>query len=392
MSNNALVKKDLPVSGEVVDQPISFSPEMLIAKAIEHNLPIDALEKLFALRDRLREEEGEERRRLAKAAFDQALSDFQAECPAIVKRKAVYNKNSNVVRYRYAPLGDIISQVRDLLGKHGFSYRFPVSQLDRDTQEMVVVCVLSHKQGHEEPTERRFPLSKNEFMSPEQNSSKLITFASRSAFCGALGIVTTEEEEEPAEHPDTPPPARPTPASPPAQQPPPLKSSGQQLPINGVELRQRLGGYDTKLSSQKVCGKGELLAHVAQAGVSQGWSDDLTTWDRAEQIQFAVEETKRFEAKCRSKPVANKTAPWPNEPTAEDQDGIRLYNWLRGLGQQAHREGSCTDEDDLLTYVKAEGIKDGCPREVVQWKGDQIRRGVECAKRWVLEHKQKGEA
>lgn len=71
------------------------------------------------------------------------------------------------------------------------------------------------------------------------------------------------------------------------------------LPATGAELQRRLTDYDVRLASQGLCQPGELLRHVAHAGVLAGLSAELTAWG-AEGIRLAVEWTKAFEAERRA--------------------------------------------------------------------------------------------
>lgn len=214
--------------------------------------------------------------------------------------------------------------------------------------------------------------------------------ALRRAFPAELsGIYTTDEmgrhnEEHDAEFAPKPPArhALPEPQAPgkppPAQQPP----KGVQPPANGLELRQRLGDFDAKLAAEKKISKGELLAHISRAGTDQGWSDDLSSWNDAEQIDFAIAETKRFVA-SRQKP-ANGQAD-PERPSARDPDGVRLENWLRKLGKQAHRDGLTTNEDDLLEHIRKLGLEEDLPRQVADYHGQQIEAAVAIAEGWLRE-------
>jgi hypothetical protein len=70
------------------------------------------------------------------------------------------------------------------------------------------------------------------------------------------------------------------------------------LPASGAELKERLTAYDAQLARKGRCRPGELLEHVAQAGVKAGFEPDLTTWG-GPAILLAVEETKAFEARLK---------------------------------------------------------------------------------------------
>src|SRR5262249_36543230 len=81
-----------------VVEPAPPTTEMLLQTAIQHGASVDTLEKLLNLHERLKANE-------AKSAFFAALTDFQAECPVVPKRKTAGQGNFT---YRYAPLEDIV--------------------------------------------------------------------------------------------------------------------------------------------------------------------------------------------------------------------------------------------------------------------------------------------
>ena len=144
--------------------------EMLIAKGIEHNLPVESLEKLLAMRSELKREK-------AREQFFKDLATFQAKCPVITKTKEVLNKDKKTLRYKYAPLDEIIKQVGGLLKKYGFSYTIePVN----DGELMGSVCVLHHKDGHSESAKFTVPLDKDAYMNEPQKYASALTFSSRS--------------------------------------------------------------------------------------------------------------------------------------------------------------------------------------------------------------------
>ncbi len=98
----------------------------------------------------------------------------------------------------------------------------------------------------------------------------------------------------------------PTPPNP-NTQPPPVRlnaasdrtpKNGSTIPASGDELRRRVQDYDARLAQQGMCGSGELVAHLVQAGVKAGYEADLAKWSGAA-IVLAVEEARAFEARLR---------------------------------------------------------------------------------------------
>ncbi|HSW61745.1 MAG TPA: ERF family protein [Dissulfurispiraceae bacterium] len=164
---------------------VSIDPQALIASAIDKGTPIEVMEKLLNMRDRIRAEQ-------AEMAFREAMKNFQDECPVIKKKKKVLNKNSTTERYRYAPLEDILKQVRPLLSKHGFSYTFTTQQ---DGTSVTVTCRAHHEAGHTEESSFSVP-AEFEHMTKQQESGSALTYAKRYSFCNAFGIMTGDDDND----------------------------------------------------------------------------------------------------------------------------------------------------------------------------------------------------
>lgn len=189
------------VEGELVESPgvaimqsSDVSIDNLMARAIDGGANIDVLERLMVLRDKLKAE-------AAKAAFDAAMAAFQAECPVIRKTKDVHTKDKpdgsqGSKAYSFAPLESIVSQVKPLLQKYGFSYNFR-SITDKEKQQITAICIVHHTDGHEQESPVQVPYgNKTPVMSDSQVAMAAMTFAKRYAFCNAFGIMTGDEDNE----------------------------------------------------------------------------------------------------------------------------------------------------------------------------------------------------
>ena len=66
-------------------------------------------------------------------------------------------------------------------------------------------------------------------------------------------------------------------------------------PVGGEALHGRIRQKDAKLAAAGRAKAGELVAHLAQAGLKAGYGDDLEKWPAAA-FAFAVETVKKFEA------------------------------------------------------------------------------------------------
>lgn len=152
--------------------------EKLVEKAIEKGSPMEVLDKVMEMRQKMKAE-------WAKEQYDQAMAQFQGECPVIQKKtKGQYGS--------YASLDLIVSETKELRLKNGFSYFF---KADTKGEEITATCVVTHKDGHKE--ESAFSSKVDKIISAKgsvrtsgQDVAAALTYAKRYAFCNAFGIMT----------------------------------------------------------------------------------------------------------------------------------------------------------------------------------------------------------
>jgi hypothetical protein len=164
----------------------TLSIEALISQAITNGTPVETMEKLLSMRRELKAE-------FAKEEFDKAMASFQEECPIIEKRKKVKNATGTEL-YSYAPLEDIVEQVKPFLSAWGFSYSFDTESTEKG---LVCLCVVKHRSGHTERTSMPIvDATKTGLMSNNQAAASTFTFTKRYAFCNAFGILTGDEDND----------------------------------------------------------------------------------------------------------------------------------------------------------------------------------------------------
>jgi len=173
--------------GSIVVGPKDPSPESLIKYGMDKGVPVETMERLLAMRTQIKAEQ-------AREAFNHAMSRFQRACPIINKTKQVKNKNSNSVRYSYAPLEDIVSQVRGVLSDCGLNYSFDTSP--GVNGDISVKCTIRHVDGHQESSSFSAPIDKDAYMNAPQKVAATHTYAKRYALCDALGILTANEDDD----------------------------------------------------------------------------------------------------------------------------------------------------------------------------------------------------
>jgi hypothetical protein len=124
--------------------------------------------------------------------FNEAFSNFQKECPIIQKTKKV---EFGKTKYDYAPLDEMVHQIKPILGKFGLSFCFNLSPENEDL--MTLTTIVSHANGCSKDFQYYFnALHDDARMNGAQRRKSAITFAKRSALENALGIVTAGEDDD----------------------------------------------------------------------------------------------------------------------------------------------------------------------------------------------------
>lgn len=157
----------------------------LISQAIAANTPVDVMERLFALREKVKAEK-------AKEAFVQAMAGFQSECPVIEKKKEVKN-NDGSVRYKYAPIDSIVEQIKKPLANHGLAYTWTVKN---EPGFITAIAMVTHKLGHSETSSFQIPIDAGGYMTAPQKVASALTYAKRYSLCNVLGVSTGEEDDD----------------------------------------------------------------------------------------------------------------------------------------------------------------------------------------------------
>jgi hypothetical protein len=176
--------------------PARIDAETLLLKAVESGQPVDTIERLLALRERLQQE-------FAANQYRAALLEFQQNCPKIEKSTIVRDKDSKE-RYRYATLESILDIVKPILHKQGFSYDFDTLC---DPNAVTVVMTISHVGGYEKKSAFRVPIDPKAYMSEPQKYEAAMSFAQRICFRNGFGLITgtNDTNTEPEAPPPDPP-------------------------------------------------------------------------------------------------------------------------------------------------------------------------------------------
>lgn len=163
----------------------SQSVEDIIMQAVKSGLPVDAMERVLAMRRELKAEYSEEQ-------FNRAMTEFQRNCPVIEKKK-------KGVKANYAPFEDIVEETKQLMADNGFSYRITATMGD---DSVTATCVVTHIDGHKESSEftAKVDSVKNRegssVRTAMQDTAVALSFSKRYAFVNAFGIATKNEDTD----------------------------------------------------------------------------------------------------------------------------------------------------------------------------------------------------
>lgn len=176
--------------------PGSIPVAAMIQHAITSGVPVETIERLSALAERMRASD-------AKAAFDAAMARFKAICPPIPRnsvnpqfKRTIVGRDgvSRSEPSRFAALQDIEATIRKPLGDCGLSFRW--GGLKVEGGFMTMECIVSHEQGHTVSSPVIMPVESRAGCSEQQKYGSAITYAQRYSLIQAFGLTTCDEDAD----------------------------------------------------------------------------------------------------------------------------------------------------------------------------------------------------
>lgn len=163
----------------------------MLHEAIQKGVPIETMERLVDLHERVS-------RRSAEQEFAAAMATFQMECRSIPKTstgKITSERAGTKFEYTYAELDQIAETAGPLLHKNGFSFGW-----DSETTEktVAVTCTLRHRNGHSISARFASPLESASPMGAQHKASAALTVARRQSLIQVLGLTTTDPDADAA--------------------------------------------------------------------------------------------------------------------------------------------------------------------------------------------------
>jgi hypothetical protein len=135
--------QEIEVAAErIVRQENAPMVAMIERIVMDPSIPIDRLEQMLAMKERMEDRAREDDERAAKRSYFAAMSACQAELPVVVKNQRNTHTKSN-----YADLAAIEQQAMPVIHKHGFAVSFQPDGFN-ERGELRVQWEVSHKEGH----------------------------------------------------------------------------------------------------------------------------------------------------------------------------------------------------------------------------------------------------
>lgn len=161
---------------------VDLTPMQLLSQVVENpDFDVAKLEKMMDLQERWED-------RKAQQEFNQALANFQAEAPSIIKDGIGHRSVT------YAPLDTILKTIQPLLTAQGLSVRFSTSMTD--TGLLRATCTISHVSGHSEASEITVPVDSDMRANATQKMGSANSYAKRYALGNALNLTFIEKDTD----------------------------------------------------------------------------------------------------------------------------------------------------------------------------------------------------
>lgn len=112
--------------------------------AMDPSLPIERLERMLAMKERMEDRAREDDEREAKKAYFAAMSKCQAELPIVTR-----NRTNTHTKSQYADLAAIEQQAMPIIHAHGFAVSFQPAGYN-EQGELQIKWRISHADGHSE--------------------------------------------------------------------------------------------------------------------------------------------------------------------------------------------------------------------------------------------------
>jgi hypothetical protein len=176
-------------TNNVVKLPEQPTPPMMLSQAIAAGAGIDTIKGLLEAQEKWEAMQ-------AKRAFNNAIAEFKANAPTILKNVSVgfeSQRTGGKVGYKHEDLAEMLAIVDPALAAHGLWVRWKVNTA---SGKVKVTCVVGHKDGH---TESDAELEASADTSGNKNAIQAIgstvTYLQRYTMRSALGLAAARDDD-----------------------------------------------------------------------------------------------------------------------------------------------------------------------------------------------------
>jgi hypothetical protein len=164
-----------------------YSPLALIKKAIEGNVSIEILQKLFDLQERFVANQ-------ARQKYCEDMVIVQNQIPLIMK-----SLRNNHTKSKYASLDDIILKTKEIYTENGFAISFSEG-ISEKTEYVRIIGTVTHSLGHKEVFFYDIPLdgkgiAGNANMTAIHSKGSSTSYARRYLMCMIWNIPTGDDND-----------------------------------------------------------------------------------------------------------------------------------------------------------------------------------------------------
>lgn len=163
----------------------------LLSQAVAQDWDVDRMQRLIDMRNA-------ELARQAKLEFNEAMRQFRSLVKPIEKNRTAKIKTlkGGEFIYKFADLGHVCATIDPLLQQCGLSYTWEGDMGDGGNT-VVIHCIVTHSGGHEHRAGFPAIIDKgNNAISGSQQIASAMSFARRNALILALGLSTTEDDDD----------------------------------------------------------------------------------------------------------------------------------------------------------------------------------------------------
>lgn len=181
---DAVTKIEAPAAP--VEQRQGHMISMIERVAMSPEMPVEKLEQMLALQERIWERE-------ARQAFNMAISLARAEIAPIVKTSEVdFTGAKGRTHYKHETLDGIARQIDPILAANGLSYRFRTAQ---NGGQVSVTCIIAHRGGYSEETTLAGPPDNSGSKNAYQAVGSAVTYLQRYTLKAALGLSAAKDDD-----------------------------------------------------------------------------------------------------------------------------------------------------------------------------------------------------